>query len=681
MQVLLGDRSTADVVANFVKPETAPYKTDYLTCLLTGKARLDGVDSGGTFTYDMYERDGTAEYWRKAIGERIYGPATYFVSHCWGTKLGELVNMILQHYDELPDTEGGRLYVPVYYWLDIFAVTQHFTGDFKDHPDSDFPEVIRSAPGGVLFTMAPWRNPMSVKRVWCLFEALTALSLGREINLLTDPFDSMAKVDTLLPLFLKQVIGCLDVRKAESTVESDRSYILNLAERQLGLDTFNAKLRSALQHEICEAMILRAVVTGEQEEGRKLLDRGIIISNATLRFWPRRDSAGKETERIKDSGLLLLAEAVKACPNLQSLVVYTGAEPDVTQAGLVAVGRGLAGHPALRHLAIGRLPVSASAPGTGGSLGRASIAAYAALLQSNSLLVNLDLSYNKLGGDGVIVFAQALPGNRTLQVLKLRQVGIDPLALGALADAIQGCDAMRDLDVSFNPDLGDKAAPALLKLLQHKTLLVLRAQCCRLGWQTGKALCGDVLTRNLNLKDLELGAAVQSGIAKQDMSDWNQFCQDTSSPSFLPSLTDGGGGSGGGAPAGLNRRTSMPSMHAPAARGDALAAFAGALRTGFKSLERLDLRGCFLGANLAAEAAGLRDALLSGLTSVRRGAAFGSLRFLDLRSCNQAELLNKIEDSQISLLQKHGGLQLMLKECRRNGIKGGVLRQYVQYDA
>mgnify|MGYP001806702815 CR=1 FL=1 len=23
--------------------------------------------------------------------------------------------------------------------VDILAVTQHFTGDFKDHPDSDFP--------------------------------------------------------------------------------------------------------------------------------------------------------------------------------------------------------------------------------------------------------------------------------------------------------------------------------------------------------------------------------------------------------------------------------------------------------------------------------------------------------------------------------------------------------------
>ncbi len=59
------------------------------------------------------------------------------------------------------------------------------------------------AQGGVLFSMAPWRNPLSVKRVWCLFEALTALSISSDINLLTDPFDSTAKVDTLLPLFTR----------------------------------------------------------------------------------------------------------------------------------------------------------------------------------------------------------------------------------------------------------------------------------------------------------------------------------------------------------------------------------------------------------------------------------------------------------------------------------------------
>lgn len=47
------------------------------------------------------------------------------------------------------------------------------------------------------------------------------------------------------------------------------------------------------------------------------------------------------------------------------------------------------------------------------------------------------------------------------QVLKLRQVGMDAGALGALADAAQSCEALRELDVSFNPELGDKVGRRL----------------------------------------------------------------------------------------------------------------------------------------------------------------------------------------------------------------------------
>ncbi|KAG2443137.1 hypothetical protein HYH02_009548 [Chlamydomonas schloesseri] len=655
-QVLLGDRSVAEVVANFVKPESAPFKHDYLTGIITGQARLDGVE-GDVFAADLHERDGNVEYWRRATGEKIFGHVDYFVSHCWQYKLGDLVSMILQHYDELPETDGGRLYVPVFYWVDIFAVTQHFVGDIKDHPDCDFPGVIRQAKGGVLFSMAPWRNPLSVRRVWCLFEALTALSISRDINLLTDPFDSTAKVDTLLPLFTRQVVDMLDVRNAEATVEKDRDYILNLAERTLGINTFNSKLRQALHHEICEAMILRAVVTGETEEGRKLLERGIIISNATLRFMPKRDSAGKEIERIRDSGLLLLAEAVKACPNLQSLVVYTAPETDVSPSGLTALAKGLAGHQALKHLSVGRHPSLASAPGTGGSLGRTSVSAYAGLLTSNPQLSHLDLSYNKLGPDGVAALAPALNGNRTVSVLKLRQVGMDSGAALTLADCLATAEALRDLDISFNPEMGDKAGPALLKLMSHKGLQVLRAQSCRFGMQVGKVIIGDPLTKSGSVKELCLGCFVQPGqtASSQDAADWNLLLVDTAPTAGKATLRS-------------------------PARGEVMVALAGALRQGFKTLERLDLRGCFVGANVGGESAGLRDALISGLSSVRRGAAFGSLRQLDLRSCNQPELL-KMDDSQIALLLKHGGLNLLIKDYKRTGIKGGVLRQYVQYDA
>ncbi|KAG2487415.1 hypothetical protein HYH03_013983 [Edaphochlamys debaryana] len=662
-QVLLGDRSVAEVVANFVKPESAPFKAHYLAGLVTGQCRVEGVE-GEAFTADVHEKDGNNEFWRRATGERIYGHVDYFVSHCWQYKLGDLVAMILQHYDELPETDGGRLYVPVFYWVDIFAVTQHFVGDIKDHPDCDFPSVIKAARGGVLFSMAPWRNPLSVKRVWCLFEALTALSISREINLLTDPFDSTAKVDTLLPLFTRQVVDSLDVRNAEATVEKDRDYILGLAERTLGITTFNTKLRQALHHEICEAMILRAVITGETDEGRKLLEKGIVISNATLRFLPKRDSAGKEIERIRDSGLLLLADAVKACPNLQSLVVYTAAETDVSPAGLTTLAKGLAGHLALRHLVVGRHPTLGLAPGTGGSLGRTSVSSYAGLLTSNPNLSHLDLSYNKLGPDGIQALAPALQNNRTINILKLRQVGMDGPSLEVLAKHVVTADCLRDLDISFNPDIGDKGTPALSQLVGHKGLHVLRVQNCRLGAGAGRAIIGDSITRLACVKELYLGCVVEPGAtaSSQNSSDWNQLLIETAQlPSGSSSMA-----------AGRSTRGN--------AKGEALVALAMALRQGFRTLERLDLRGCFMGNGVSGESLGLRDALLSGLSSVRRGAAFGSLRWLDIRSCNQPEML-KMDDSQIALLLKHGGLNLLLKDYKRTGIKGGVLRQYVQYDA
>ena len=81
------------------------------------------------------------------------------------------------------------IYVPLFYWLDIFAVFQNFEGDFKDHPDSDFPSVIRSSQA-VLFTIMPWRAPLCVERVWCLYEALQAVSSLVDLELLVEDVQS-----------------------------------------------------------------------------------------------------------------------------------------------------------------------------------------------------------------------------------------------------------------------------------------------------------------------------------------------------------------------------------------------------------------------------------------------------------------------------------------------------------
>ncbi len=71
--------------------------------------------------------------------------------------------------------------LPIYYWVDIFAVSQQIlnvVGAVSKHPDCQFSNVISAAQGTVL-TLIPWAAPVSVSRVWCLFEVMRTLQQVR----------------------------------------------------------------------------------------------------------------------------------------------------------------------------------------------------------------------------------------------------------------------------------------------------------------------------------------------------------------------------------------------------------------------------------------------------------------------------------------------------------------------
>ena len=65
---------------------------------------------------------------------QVFGKSQFFVSHAWAYKFSALVAMVLEHYAKLPETKGGARFIHVYYWLDIFAVTQ-----VSKWPDGGFP--------------------------------------------------------------------------------------------------------------------------------------------------------------------------------------------------------------------------------------------------------------------------------------------------------------------------------------------------------------------------------------------------------------------------------------------------------------------------------------------------------------------------------------------------------------
>ena len=45
-------------------------------------------------------------------------------SHAWNCKFKDLLMLIESHYSRIVEATGGVAYVPVFYWIDIVAVTQ-----------------------------------------------------------------------------------------------------------------------------------------------------------------------------------------------------------------------------------------------------------------------------------------------------------------------------------------------------------------------------------------------------------------------------------------------------------------------------------------------------------------------------------------------------------------------------
>ncbi|KAG2490840.1 hypothetical protein HYH03_010759 [Edaphochlamys debaryana] len=236
----VGDLTTAQVVKEVVRPATAKQKSNYHDCLVRGQ--LDPK-------YTPKQCAGGVMNWLDD-GPSCFGTTAYFASHSWTYKFGELVSLLEGHYAAQPGTEGGKVFVPIYYWVDIIAVTQHFSGDFKDHPDSDFPGVIRASQS-VLFTMHPWRSPVAPTRVWCLFEALTALQCqGVGLDVILD----MGSSRDTSPATLATVVRSIDVRASKAAVPADRYYLLGLIDAGIGSTAFNSMMRKSLMVSLLKAM-------------------------------------------------------------------------------------------------------------------------------------------------------------------------------------------------------------------------------------------------------------------------------------------------------------------------------------------------------------------------------------------------------------------------------------------
>lgn len=246
---------------------------------------------------------------RACRGMPFVGHACSFVSHSWDSPWEELVAALCEHAEEHPDH---------YYWVDIFAVIQHWhtppdkvgtpghmatpcvtdcpgcMAAAEDMPDwakmqstshsGGFGQVLSSC-SHVLVCMEPWHNPRPPTRVWCLYEMYKGLEVeGGRAEVVLSRLQQQAMQVALSDNFAKfeSLILGLDARDAEVTHPSDKDNIFGLIRSSEGsFHALNDAIRMALFSWLVDA-------------GRSLLER-VNPASRPLRLTELKEEAERHS--------------------------------------------------------------------------------------------------------------------------------------------------------------------------------------------------------------------------------------------------------------------------------------------------------------------------------------------------------------------------------------------------
>eukprot|EP00053_Salpingoeca_punica_P009270 m.82960 g.82960 ORF g.82960 m.82960 type:complete len:263 (+) comp14947_c0_seq3:118-906(+) len=203
------ETTTAEVVEKFVKPQTAAKQCSLVQQLQQGQAA------------------GAAEE-----DASMVGPATVYVSHAWTSSFADAVQVMLEHAEKSKDKKKKK---QVFFWIDAFCVNQH-----TPHAPTtaewfrDGLQQRMEAMGEVLVVLTPHKNPVPLRRLWCLWEMHSALQLkSRRVKLSVSlPADqrlpavasATAESSPLIETMMR-----VDLARAAASDKSDEAAILEAA--------------------------------------------------------------------------------------------------------------------------------------------------------------------------------------------------------------------------------------------------------------------------------------------------------------------------------------------------------------------------------------------------------------------------------------------------------------------
>ena len=153
--------------------------------------------------------------------EHVAARADVFVSYAWGYTWEQILSA-------LEDAGHGSSYV----WLDAFIVNQHHALD-KELEDwlRTFKTGVEQI-GHVVVILAPWDDPVYVKRAWCVFETIAALDAKVKREVVFPPSEKSELVAAMREGIghanLTQIFADVNVARCQAVNPVDRDAILAL---------------------------------------------------------------------------------------------------------------------------------------------------------------------------------------------------------------------------------------------------------------------------------------------------------------------------------------------------------------------------------------------------------------------------------------------------------------------
>ena len=232
-------------------------------------------------------RDGRlgAAYVDCLSGDDNVGPSTIMLSYGWGNSIGDIVDALVDFCNRC-NLDHKRTYV----WICCLCNNQHRVAESKklgeeisfEEFSTIFGDRVQNI-GHVVAIMAPWRQPVYVSRVWCIYELFTAYNNDAcNLDIAMPPREKSDMVKSLnasgiegIELLFK-TLSKTDISQAQASEPSDKQRIMEMVRTGTGFERLNAEVNELLRNWIKDGVM-------EAVESRKLAHKnedGIEMNNA-----------------------------------------------------------------------------------------------------------------------------------------------------------------------------------------------------------------------------------------------------------------------------------------------------------------------------------------------------------------------------------------------------------------